>query len=78
MQVTSAASPTRDLGPYRAQQLLLGDDLAGAVGEERQQRKRLGGEPHLAGAGHQSAARLKTIAPERKCPIRHAFLRRQG
>ena len=67
-----------DLGPHRAEQLLLGDDLAGTAGHVGQQRKGLGGEPHLAVAGHQSDARLKTVAPERKGPIRHAFLRRRG
>ena len=68
----------RGLGPHRGEQLILGDHLAGPLGEEGQQRERLGREPDLARAGHQSAARVETIASEGKCPIRHVFLRRRG
>ena len=78
MQVTSAASPTVTSGHTAANNSSLVMTSPGRLGDEGERGKRLGREPHLAAAGHQSAARLETIASERKCPIRHAFLRRRG
>ena len=65
----------RRFRPDRGEQLVLGDHVTGALGEERQQRERLGGELDLTPAGGQSGARLQAITAERKCPIRHGILR---
>jgi hypothetical protein len=61
------------IGPHRAEQFFFGNDFTRAPSKERQQRKGLGRKPYLAGPGHQSAARLKTEASERKWPIQRRF-----
>jgi len=68
----------RRLGPDGAKQFVLGDHVAGTLGHEGQQREGFRREMDLARAGHQSDPRLKTITPERKCPILHEFLQRRG